>query len=132
MGTPAYMAPEQISGSAPNPKSDVYALALVLLEMLTGKRLYTGAPATILRQKLIEDRPPIQPLPVSSANRLFESLITWGLEPKPANRLDTSDFAKGLLKIKRESHPMKAILRLHSSTLKRLWPRLHLQPFKSD
>ena len=39
MGTPAYMAPEQIVGSAPTEKSDIYAISSILYELLTGQRL---------------------------------------------------------------------------------------------
>jgi len=44
VGTAAYLAPEQVRGSAPAPAADVYALGLVLLEALTGRRAF--APAT--------------------------------------------------------------------------------------
>jgi hypothetical protein len=43
MGTAAYIAPEQVTGSPPAPPSDVYALGLVLLEALTGERPYPHA-----------------------------------------------------------------------------------------
>ncbi|AEA26397.1 serine/threonine protein kinase [Pseudonocardia dioxanivorans CB1190] len=42
VGTPAYMAPEQVRGSRVGPAADVYALGLVLLEALTGRREYPG------------------------------------------------------------------------------------------
>lgn len=42
VGTPAYMAPEQVRGVRAGPAADVYALGLVLLEMLTGLREYPG------------------------------------------------------------------------------------------
>lgn len=42
MGSPAYCAPEQWAGSSPNPKSDIYAWALILLECLFGKTVLTG------------------------------------------------------------------------------------------
>ncbi|MFF3599137.1 serine/threonine-protein kinase [Kitasatospora indigofera] len=44
VGTPAYLAPEQIRGRQAQPAADVYALGLVLLECLTGRREYDGAP----------------------------------------------------------------------------------------
>lgn len=43
IGTPAYLAPEQILGNALGPAVDVYALGLVLLECITGYREYDGA-----------------------------------------------------------------------------------------
>jgi eukaryotic-like serine/threonine-protein kinase len=42
VGTPAYMAPEQVRGHRVGPAADVYALGLVLLEALTGLREYQG------------------------------------------------------------------------------------------
>lgn len=42
LGTPAYLSPEQATGEAVGPPSDVYSLGLVLLECLTGRREYPG------------------------------------------------------------------------------------------
>ncbi len=51
-GTPAYMAPEQLSGTKPTTQTDIYALGLVLYELFTGKEAYSGASlAEILQQR---------------------------------------------------------------------------------
>jgi serine/threonine protein kinase len=44
IGSPAYLAPEQVSGGPATPAIDIYSLGLVLLECLTGQRAYTGTP----------------------------------------------------------------------------------------
>ncbi|QKW20256.1 serine/threonine protein kinase [Kitasatospora sp. NA04385] len=44
VGTPAYLAPEQIRGEGARPAADVYALGLLLIECLTGQRVYPGGP----------------------------------------------------------------------------------------
>jgi eukaryotic-like serine/threonine-protein kinase len=57
VGTPAYLAPEQVYGGRLGPAVDVYALGLVLLECLTGRREYTGT--SKMKAALARlDRPP--------------------------------------------------------------------------
>jgi serine/threonine-protein kinase len=50
-GTPAYMSPEQARGEPPTPAADVYAVGLVLAEMLTGHRAFGGDATKILADK---------------------------------------------------------------------------------
>ncbi len=50
-GTPEYLSPERISGAPASPASDIYALGIVLFEMLTGKLPFTGDLAHVLGQQ---------------------------------------------------------------------------------
>jgi len=55
LGTPDYMAPEQIRGRRGDVRTDVYALGTMLYEMITGELPYTGNVHAVMRAKLNED-----------------------------------------------------------------------------
>ncbi len=59
VGTAAYLAPEQVRGESVGPAADVYALGLVLLEALTGRREYPGLAVESATARL--HRPPVVP-----------------------------------------------------------------------
>ncbi len=69
-GTAAYLAPEQVSGERAGPPADVYALGLILLECVTGRREYSGTMVEAAMARLT--RPPRIPegLPPSLAHTL--------------------------------------------------------------
>jgi serine/threonine-protein kinase len=59
LGTVSYLAPEQVEQGAADPRSDVYAAGVVLYEMLTGTKPYTGdTPMQVIFRHLNEDVPP--------------------------------------------------------------------------
>ena len=59
IGTPAYLAPEQVRGSDIGPAADIYALGLVLLECLTGRIEYPGTGRLAAALARLERRPQI-------------------------------------------------------------------------
>jgi hypothetical protein len=85
-GTPAYMAPEQLLGHEVSVRSDIYALGLVLYELVTGRRTFT---ATTLNE-LVEQHASGQLEPprsvVSTIDPAFEHAILRCLERDPARR----------------------------------------------
>jgi eukaryotic-like serine/threonine-protein kinase len=86
MGTPAYMAPEQVSGSVPGCTADLFSLGLVLYEMAVGKLPFPGAS---LGQMLSSGSQPKVPPP--SRERVgvpssLDGLVAKLLEKDPARR----------------------------------------------
>ncbi|MFY9676491.1 MAG: serine/threonine-protein kinase [Terriglobales bacterium] len=89
-GTPAYMAPEQLSGKEVTEKSDIYALGLVLYELFTGKRAFSADTlADLVRSRAAGDvsRPSSF---VKDLDPLVERVILRCLEPEPSNRPATA------------------------------------------
>jgi TolB-like protein/predicted RNase H-related nuclease YkuK (DUF458 family) len=98
IGTPAYMSPEQAVGeSSVDGRSDVYSLACVTYEMLSGRPPFNGPSArAIMAQHSMEIVPSLQILRQSIPDEL-EDAILRALEKVPADRFPTaSQFAKAL------------------------------------
>lgn len=63
LGTPNYMAPEQIQGSEVDGRADLYSLGMLAFELLTGQRPWQGETLySVIRKQWEEDLPPIQSL----------------------------------------------------------------------
>ena len=58
LGTPAYMAPEQLEGARLGPAVDVYALATLAFEMVTGQRARRGRTAVEIAHQVVNEPPP--------------------------------------------------------------------------
>lgn len=59
LGTPQYVAPEQIVGKGVHPPVDQYALGLVLFYMVTGRAAFHGEDAMQVLTQQLSDRPPL-------------------------------------------------------------------------
>lgn len=85
-GTAAYLAPEVVSGEPLDPRADVYALGVLLYEMLTGRPPFQGAdPVEQAAQRLVADPIPPQEMKPSVPARLGE-IVLQALSRDPAQR----------------------------------------------
>jgi predicted ATPase/tRNA A-37 threonylcarbamoyl transferase component Bud32 len=97
LGTPTYMSPEQISGGAVDARTDLYALACVLFEMVTGQPPFAAETADgLMRMHLITSPRPVTELRPAVSPALAE-VIARGLAKAPSDRFETAArFAEAL------------------------------------
>jgi serine/threonine-protein kinase len=97
MGTPDYISPEQVKGKRGDARSDLYAVGVMLYEMLTGKVPFRGEnPFAVMNDRLLNN--PIPPREIDpSISPQLQEIIYRALERDPANRYQAApEFARDL------------------------------------
>ena len=97
LGSPKYMAPEQVAGKPTDGRTDIFALGVVLYEMLTGTTPFNGDNLSAIMYKILNE----EPAPPSTINRrvppVFDRIISRALSKRPEDRYQTGrEFARDL------------------------------------
>jgi serine/threonine-protein kinase len=90
LGTAAYMAPEQLEGHKPGPPTDIYALAVVAFETLSGRRAYDGRSPIEIAHRKASDPPPSLADMWPAAPAAAGELLARAMGPDPAARPRTA------------------------------------------
>ena len=104
LGTPAYMSPEQVEGKDLTPASDVYALGLVLYQMVTGTRAFDGSTPLSMAVRRIKENPAPPRTLVPDVDQQWESVILKCLEREPKARFQSGDEVAEALRAETRSH----------------------------
>ncbi len=122
IGTPQYMSPEQASGLTVDARSDVYAMGLILYELVTGRPAFKAETASmLLAMQITAEVKPFAPGPLEDTPEL-EALVHAMLAKKPADRPESMDAVLNRLEVL----PLGGAAKKGATT--RLAPLTHRQP----
>ncbi len=99
LGTPQYMAPEQANGGQVDGRSDIYALGVILYEMLIGEVPFeaTSTPAVLVKHLTELPAPPSKRRPDLHLPAELEAIALRCLEKDPANRFQSAEDLQAAL-----------------------------------
>ena len=86
IGTPGYMSPEQAEGLAVDGRSDLFSLAIVLYQMVTGKLPFQGDTSMAVMFQIVHQTPPPVRQIASTVPEYLESIIQKAMAKRPADR----------------------------------------------
>ena len=85
-GTPQYMAPEVLSGAAPDPRADIYALGATLYEMVAGHPPFTASTREALYQSILRGEPTPLSASLSEVSVELEAIVARAMARRPEDR----------------------------------------------
>lgn len=97
LGSPKYMAPEQLAGQATDGRADLFSLGAVLYEMLTGATPFSGDNLSAIMYKIMNE----EPAPPSTLNarvpKVFDRIVARALAKRPEDRYpNAKEFSRAL------------------------------------
>ena len=118
VGTPAYMAPEQLEDGQMTPAADIYAFGIVMYEMVAGVLPFTGESPYAVALKRLQGPPPPPRIHVPELDTVWETAILRCLERKPADRFNNiEDVVEALTAGDRGRRPTYETRRLSAWTI---------------
>jgi serine/threonine protein kinase len=98
LGTPVYMAPEQVMGQKADGRTDLYALGVIVYEMVVGHRPFGGGNIAAIFQSITHEAPEDPIKTGSFDNRFLADLILKSLSKDPDKRFQTGESMAAALK----------------------------------
>jgi serine/threonine-protein kinase len=93
LGTPDYMAPEQVRGEKVGPAADLYAVGVIAFQMLTGRLPFLGASPRVLMAQ-VDELPPALSSLVPDVPRALEHIVMRLLAKLPAKRYASAEAVR--------------------------------------
>lgn len=122
LGTPKYMAPEQLTGEAVDHRCDLFAAGAILFEMLAGRPAFGGATVVDILHATLHEQPPA--LTGSAAVAAVDRLIRRALAKRPTDRPASADAMAD------ELRAVRGVDDGNTAVLARPFTRLVVLPFR--
>jgi len=90
LGTMGYMSPEQVRGVAADHRADIFALGVVLYEMLAGRRAFGGDTAVDVMSAILKEDPPELPMAARGIPPALARVVARCLEKNPGSRFQSA------------------------------------------
>ncbi len=90
LGSPKYMAPEQLAGTATDGRADIFSLGVVLYEMLTGVTPFNGDNLSAIMYKILNEAPALPSTVNARVPPEFDRIIARALTKRPEDRYQTA------------------------------------------
>jgi serine/threonine-protein kinase len=127
LGTPAYMSPEQFLGLPVDARSDLFSIGVMLYQMLTGDRPFSGSPSTIMQKVLRQD--PVEPSVLNpTLSAAWDTLVKRALAKKPADRLQSAREFSEYIHLVLQGKPLPAGAELPEDATVRIDATVRLAP----
>jgi serine/threonine protein kinase len=122
-GTVGYMSPEQVRGETVDGRSDIFSLGVVLWEMLTGHRPFSGESPVDTLSAILREEPPPDPA-LASLPPDFERIVRRSLAKRPEDRYQSAaDLARDLRQVAADAAGDARRRRPRLATTLRTWLR---------
>jgi serine/threonine-protein kinase len=105
-GTPSYMSPEQVVGQDIDFRSDIFSLGIVLYEMITGRKPFTGESVVTITYRILNDPTP----PLLGASPALDSVIRRATAKNPNERYASAAEFRAALHLAMEQRTRQTIM----------------------
>jgi len=110
LGTPVYMSPEQVMGETVDGRSDLYSLGIILYQLTTGRRPFSGENIAVIFRAITQDIPPEPQTANGDLPPAFAALIMKSMAKEPEKRFQNGrQMADGLERCIESKHATEVL-----------------------
>jgi serine/threonine protein kinase len=98
LGTPNYMAPEQVYGQPVDGRTDLFAVGIILYQLLTGEKPFSGGSSATVMHRVVNNEPDAPSILNKLVPKGFDAVISKSMAKAPTDRYQTADEFQSALK----------------------------------